>query len=46
MIKNVRFELYLKRKKYYLNHIPVNTKDHHHLHVEYYDMKKVKEIKE
>ena len=31
---------------YYFNYITVNTKDHHHLHVEYYDIKKVKEIKE
>ena len=37
----------LKGKKYFLNHIPKETTDHdHHLHVEYYDMKKVKEIKE
>ena len=36
----------LKGKKYFLNHIPKETTDHdHHLHVEYYDMKKVKEIK-
>ena len=37
----------LKGEKYFLNHIPKETTNHdHHLHVEYYDMKKVKEIKE
>lgn len=37
----------IKGKVYFLNHIPKETTNHdHHLHVEYYDMKKVKEIKE
>ena len=37
----------LKGEKYFLNHIPKETTNHdHHLHVQYYDMKKVKEIKE
>ena len=37
----------LKGEKYFLNHIPKETTNHdHHLHVEYYDMKKVKEIEE
>ena len=37
----------LKGKKYFLNQNPKETINHdHHLHVQYYDMKKVKEIKE
>ena len=37
----------IKGKVYFLNHIPKDTKNHeHHLHVEYYDLKKVEEIKE
>ena len=37
----------LKGKKYFLNHIPKETTNHkHYLHVQYYDMKKVKGIKE
>ena len=37
----------LKERKYFLNHIPKETTNHEYqLHVEYYDMKKVKEIKE
>lgn len=37
----------LKERKYFLNHIPKETTNYdHHLHVQYYDLKKVKEIKE
>ena len=37
----------IKDKVYFLNHIPIETINHkHHLLVQYYNMKKVKEIKE
>ena len=37
----------IKGKVYFLSHIPIETTNHkYHLYVQYYDMKKVKEIKE
>lgn len=36
----------MNKSKKFPNHIAKETKDHwHHLHVQYYDMDKVKEIK-
>ena len=38
---------FIKGKVYFLNQTPIETTNHkHYLHVQYYDMKKVKGIKE